>query len=260
MRTIIGEYAGGHLQPGLTEHGEDLPAAILQELKGRFFEEYREANLRLTAQQLKGAATADQDLIQAIQAFEALERVQNTLGKYLGEWYGLHHPEAELSGDALLTAEVLESGLSDMTAGQRRLAQTHDALRAYVEQQAQRVLPNMTSIAGALLSAKLLACAGSLARLAKMPSTTIQLLGAEQALFRHLRNPKALPPKHGLIISHPLLQATSARGRMARILANALALAARIDFYRGEYAGDELKNKVEVQSRALARSKVPERR
>ncbi len=78
--------------------------------------------------------------------------------------------------------------------------------------------------------------------LAKLPASTIQVLGAEKALFRSLKT-KARPPKHGIIFQHPLIHDGKRwqRGKIARALAGKLAIAARVDAFRGKYAGDELK-------------------
>jgi nucleolar protein 56 len=100
-----------------------------------------------------------------------------------------------------------------------------------------KIAPNITSLVGAYLAAKLLAHVGSLAKLAKLPASTIQLLGAEKALFRHMHlkraHKKTRPPKYGIIFNHPAVQAArdELRGKVARLIASKLALAARTDFY-----------------------------
>jgi nucleolar protein 56 len=96
-------------------------------------------------------------------------------------------------------------------------------------------LPNFSEIAGTLLGAKLLAEAGSKRKLAFMPSSTMQVLGAEKALFNHLKK-KTSCPKHGVIFNHPLIQKIpkNKRGKVARILAGKLSLAAKIDYFGKE--------------------------
>ena len=75
--------------------------------------------------------------------------------------------------------------------------------------------------------------AGSLPRLAVLPASTIQILGAEKALFRALKTGSS-PPKHGLLFQHPLIHSAPKwqRGKIARALAAKIAIAARIDEYR----------------------------
>jgi nucleolar protein 56 len=78
--------------------------------------------------------------------------------------------------------------------------------------------------------------------LAKRPASTIQVLGAEKALFRSLKT-GARPPKHGMIFQHTLLHDAKRwqRGKIARALAGKVAIAARVDAFGGRKIGDELK-------------------
>jgi nucleolar protein 56 len=91
-------------------------------------------------------------------------------------------------------------------------------------------------MAGPVLAARLIALAGSLETLAKKPSGTVQVLGAEDALFSHLAG-RAPSPKHGIIYTHEFVRGTRPedRGSAARALAGKLALAARADYYSGTY-------------------------
>jgi nucleolar protein 56 len=107
----------------------------------------------------------------------------------------------------------------------------------------EEVAPNTKAMVGALLGARLIAVAGSLQNLAMRPASTIQVLGAEKALFRSLKT-GARPPKHGLIFQHTLLHDAKKwqRGKIARALAGKLAIAVRADaFGEGRYIGDSLK-------------------
>jgi nucleolar protein 56 len=106
----------------------------------------------------------------------------------------------------------------------------------------EEVAPNTRAIGGSLLGARLVALAGGLMNLAKLPASTIQVLGAEKALFRALKT-KARPPKHGIIFQHPFIHDAKRwqRGKIARALAGKLAIAARVDAFSGKYAGDGLK-------------------
>jgi nucleolar protein 56 len=108
------------------------------------------------------------------------------------------------------------------------------------------VAPNTRAVAGALLGARLIAIAGSLQNLAMRPASTIQVLGAEKALFRSLKT-GARPPKHGLIFQHALLHDAKRwqRGKIARVLAGKLAIAARADAFGGKYVGETLKANID---------------
>ncbi|MFX0210911.1 MAG: C/D box methylation guide ribonucleoprotein complex aNOP56 subunit [Candidatus Hodarchaeota archaeon] len=114
-------------------------------------------------------------------------------------------------------------------------------LESYVDLMMEKIAPNIYTVAGPNLGASLIAIAGGLNNLAKMPASTIQVLGAEKALFRTLKT-GSRPPKHGVIFQHALLRKAKRRqrGRVARALAGKLAIAARVDAFRGKFIGDEL--------------------
>ncbi len=117
---------------------------------------------------------------------------------------------------------------------------------AYVEEVLKQVAPNMTAIVGAPLTARLISIAGSLDNLAKMPASTLQVLGAEKALFRSLKT-GARPPKHGVIFQHIAIHQSPRwqRGKIARALSGKLSIAARIDAFGGEFLGQKLRSDVE---------------
>jgi len=116
-----------------------------------------------------------------------------------------------------------------------RLADERERVREFVEAQAPAVAPNLSMLAGPVLAARLIALAGGLEALAKMPSGTVQVLGAEDALFAHLRG-HAPSPKHGVIYTHEYVRGThpDERGSAARALAGKLSIAARVDHYSGD--------------------------
>jgi len=104
-----------------------------------------------------------------------------------------------------------------------------------VENIMRQIAPNLTQILGATIGARLIAKAGGLEKLAVLPSSTIQILGAEKAIFRAIKT-GARPPKHGIIFQHTLIHDAKKwqRGRIARALAAKIAIAARVDLYRRE--------------------------
>jgi nucleolar protein 56 len=115
----------------------------------------------------------------------------------------------------------------------------------YVEDVLKQVAPNMTTVVGAPLSARLISIAGSLDNLAKMPASTLQVLGAEKALFRSLKT-GARPPKHGVIFQYTAVHQSPRwqRGKIARALSGKLSIAARIDAFVGEFLGEKLRDDV----------------
>jgi len=119
-------------------------------------------------------------------------------------------------------------------------------LEKYIDEAMLEVAPNVRGLVGPLLGARLISLAGGLSKLATLPASTIQVLGAEKALFRALRT-GTRPPKHGVIFQYPAIHRSPRwqRGKIARALAAKLAIAARIDAFSGEYKADELKEELE---------------
>ena len=104
----------------------------------------------------------------------------------------------------------------------------------YISDLMNNIAPNLSAIAGPTIGARLIAKSGGLMKLAKLPSSTIQVLGAEKALFRSLKS-GSRPPKHGIIFQHDKVHSSPKwqRGKIARSLASKIAIAARIDVFRG---------------------------
>ena len=107
-------------------------------------------------------------------------------------------------------------------------------LEEHVETQMVKVAPNLTAVLGATVGARILTRAGSLRRLSTMPSSTIQVLGAEKALFRALKT-GSQPPKHGILFQHAVVHAAPRwqRGKIARAVAAKAAIASRVDEHGG---------------------------
>ena len=107
-------------------------------------------------------------------------------------------------------------------------------LEAQIDTQMEEIAPNITAVLGTTVGARILAKAGSLIKLSTMPASTIQVLGAEKALFRALKT-GSNPPKHGLLFQHAVVHAAPRwqRGKMARTIAAKAAIAARVDVYKG---------------------------
>ena len=143
-------------------------------------------------------------------------------------------------------ADIAEYDLEQIQALAKDVLEFYELRKStedYVDKTMEDMAPNVRAVAGALLGARLIAFAGSLQNLAMRPASTIQVLGAEKALFRSLKT-GARPPKHGLIFQHTLLHDAKRwqRGKIARVIAGKLAIAARVDvFGQGHFIGDDLK-------------------
>jgi nucleolar protein 56 len=136
--------------------------------------------------------------------------------------------------------------LQSLSKNTIQLFKLRNATEEFLEDLMKKIAPNLTAILGPLMSARIISIAGSLERLAMMPASTIQVLGAEKALFRSLKT-GSRPPKHGIIFQHQALHTAPKwqRGKIARVLSSKLSIAARLDSFGGEFLGDQLAEHIE---------------
>merc|ERR1712063_84870 len=129
------------------------------------------------------------------------------------------------------------------------LAEYRKELQEYLRSKMHTIAPNLTTLIGEQVGARLISHAGSLTNLAKYPASTVQILGAEKALFRALKT-KGNTPKYGLIFHSTFIGRAQQKnkGRISRYLANKCSLASRIDCFSDEATtvfGEKLKDQVE---------------
>jgi nucleolar protein 56 len=172
------------------------------------------------------------EIVGADKAVELMERA----GQSFGARFDLNDRKAVMS----LAKRVKE------------LCEARREVEAYIERLAGEKLKNLSFLTDALFAARLVTTAGGLERLAKMPASTIQVIGAEKALFKHLRL-KARPPKHGVIFNCGIVRSAPAaeRGRVARALAGKLAIAAKADFYSHSFIAPKLKQELEERLKKI---------
>jgi nucleolar protein 56 len=166
-------------------------------------------------------------------------------------------------------ADLVETDLAQIQSlckNVNSLYQLRQAFENYMDASMEEVAPNVKFLVGSLLGARLIAIAGGLSNLARKPASTIQVLGAEKALFRSLKT-GTRPPKHGIIFQHTLLHDAKRwqRGKIARALAGKLAIAVRSDAYGGRYIGQDLKADVErrikeIEEKYSEPPPIPERK
>jgi len=159
------------------------------------------------------------------------------LEKLLGESEKSKQVEAKAKKG--MGSKIPEKALAEIRAlagNALKLKQERKELQEFIEEEMKKLAPNFSELAGPVLGARLLASASGLKQLAMMPSSTVQLLGAEKALFRHLRNKKSKGPKYGFIYGHSLLRNVPGKhkGKMARALASKMVLCARSDYFGGK--------------------------
>ena len=207
-----------------------------------YYERLHAATVRATREDaLERERAADQQLVHAVRAMDDCDRVANELAERVAEWAGslLDVDVAGVDGARTVADHSpdtrAENRLVSLARRVEGLAGEADDLRTFVERRAPAVAPNLAAMAGPVLAARLISLAGGLEALAKQPSSTVQVLGAEDALFAHLRG-QGSSPKHGVIFTHEYVRGTAPdeRGSAARALAGKLTIAARVDHYSGE--------------------------
>ena len=273
-----------------TAHGsEALPEFEIPQPTANQIEAADEAAL-LLAKEGVAISTADPDrrMEHLLRASDELRTLHLTMEARLIEWIGLFLPSARFDGDrtqvagrlsnvASLSEFAAELEVDDayeqpsesewkalhdwatMVASQRRQL---DRLEHAIRLSAQAHLPSVSTLVGPLLAARLCVEAHGRSRLARLPSGTVQVLGAEKAFFSHLRSGTA-PPKHGHIFMHPWISRSPrwVRGKIARMLASKISIAARIDAFDGTPMTQEDVDQVEAKVEAIRKefSKPPRR-
>ncbi|MBR5504667.1 MAG: ATP-binding protein, partial [Methanobrevibacter sp.] len=184
---------------------------------------------------------------------DILENFKEHFGEEIEESTGADIEEADL--------EMLKSFAESIYS----LQKSRKELEVYIDSKMESIAPNLRDLLGATLGAKLIAHIGSIKRLATYPASVIQIMGAEKAIFRHLKTGER-PPKHGLIFQHPSVRGAKwwNRGKVARNLALKITLAVRKDVFSGEYdpsiAEDYLKKVEQIEKENPFPKKTSQRR
>jgi nucleolar protein 56 len=251
---------------------EGAPPEVETDVVGADPDVLAEASRKLATRRVRDSLGGDdRHVVHAVGAVDDLHETTNLLAERIREWFGLHFPELpdqvedaeELvqlvarhgTREAIVDARPdldrdrgvgakLDPATRDRIQAVARVAsaavEAREALEDHLGETAPEVASNLTELVGAPIAARLLRLAGGLEDLAKLPSGTVQTLGAEKALFRHLTE-DAPPPKHGVLYQHPLVHRAppDQRGKVARALAGKACIAARADAFTGaDVAGD----------------------
>ncbi|HLC38386.1 MAG TPA: hypothetical protein VJI71_02950 [Candidatus Norongarragalinales archaeon] len=221
-------------------------------------------------------------IIQAVRSLDDFDEVKSLLQQRVAEWFKINFPDLRANEDVLakIAAEFgskenfEEEKLSELLSEEKAkaimrvkgesfgakfdesdakalqtlgrqvvsLGEARKETEEYINELAEKEMRNVVFLTDPLLAARLLALAGSLENLAEMPASTVQVIGAEKSLFKHLRQ-HSNPPKHGIIFQHPAINSAplEQRGRIARALATKIAIAAKADYYTGHFIAEKLK-------------------
>lgn len=228
----------------------------------------REVSQGITRHRLQEAFEAEDILIiQAINALDELDETTSKLAELLREWYSIYFPALEKiknhefyvkliadhgDKDSIIKSGLLEDEfkiedclganldnsdlaiLTEYASSLKSLQKTRKSLQNYINKKMEELAPNLKDLVGSSLGAKLIAHVGGIRRLSMLSSGTIQVIGAEKALFRHQKTGEK-PPKHGLIYQHPEVRGAKwwFRGKVARALASKISLSVRKDVFSG---------------------------
>ncbi len=252
---------------------EKIPQVLPLFKDKKYFSQFYEINLQLTKQAIKESVNEDQLIIQAISNINELDKAANLLTKRMREWYSLYFPEfsesisnpekfvelaaaksrkellQEIGQDETMGADLEKIHLDEIMLLAKEIGNLYQLRKKhedYLKKVMQAYCPNFQELAGTTIGARLIELGKGLKHLALLPASTIQLLGAEKALFRHIKT-GAKSPKYGVIINHPIVQEAKKeeKGKAARTLADKLSLCARLDYFKGEFKAKEYRKELE---------------
>jgi len=216
LSTRLREWYGLHF-PELTDkliYDHTVYAKLVSELGMRD---------NFVAEQIKSITSLSDEKIETVQA-----KAKRSLG-------------GDLSETDIITIKKLAKTVLD------QIEYRHD-LEKYISEALDSVAPNLKFVLGASITAKLISIAGSLERLAKFSSSTIQILGAEKALFKALKS-GGKTPKYGILFQWNKIRGEKAylRGKIARMVSGKVSILAKVDYYKGEFIGDKYKDIIELK-------------
>ena len=211
-------------QLGTYTAGEPFFQAITINPKDYGFSQelFHDVSLLLAQQRVdEQLQSEDLQLIQMVNALDDLIQTANLLSERLSCWLLLPTPKKKV--------KPFEKTLAAVNDEIQRL-------QDQIEIDMKTLAPNTSKIIGPLIGARLIALAGGMQRMAMLPASTVQILGAEKALFR-FKKEGGRPPKHGVIFQHPLINRAqkTERGRIARLLANKISTAMKADVFTKQF-------------------------
>lgn len=208
-----------------------------------YLKKLREVSVYMAGQEIREYfSRGDTVLLRMVRMLDEIDTVINMLSGRALEWYISEHPDQAAKSRSLAGRKGLQKmgrdsggSLGRLCREIHKLADERNMLMKEINRRADEVIPNCSALVGGLVAARLISRAGSLESISRMSAGTIQVLGAGNALFSHLRSGTP-SPKHGIIFQHRRVHNAprEIRGRVARVLATKLAIASRIDFFRGE--------------------------
>ncbi len=227
------------------EHAKNLIYEKLEEWYGIFFPE-----LRLTSQLTYARFVVEFGMDKKLADKERLSSMLGAGAEAAAEKASKSIGREPSEAEYLMLKQVAESELY--------LDELQLKLDSYLAVEVKKLMPNISYLVDYKIAAELLAKAGSLSKLGFMPASTIQLLGAEKALFKHIKF-HTRPPKYGVLFKLPQITNAShfKRGRIARLYATKICIAAKADAFTKNFIAEKLKKDLASGLERIA--KEPER-
>ncbi len=188
-------------------------------------------------------ATTPESLTELVSMLVEHDMSEDRLSKALTDKDSVHEAFVKVKNSS--GREIGEDEAKAISSFSKYLKATHDTLEGlseYIKDTATALMPNAVYLTDDKIMAEMLSKAGSMEKIATMPASTIQLLGAEKALFKHIKF-GSKPPKYGILFKLPAVSAATreTRGRIARIYATKLTIALKADFYSKRFIAGALK-------------------
>ena len=182
-------------------------------------------------------ASEDLQIIQMVNALDDLIQTSNLLSERLDAW------------------SILPASKEKMRPFENVFSTVNDEIKTLekqIDEDMQKIAPNISEMVGTLIGARLISLAGGLERLATLPASTIQVLGAEKALFR-FKKEGGNPPKHGVIFQHSYINRAPRenRGKIARIFAAKIAIATKADAFTKRDISKDLKENLDKRLKEI---------
>ncbi|MEM2115387.1 MAG: hypothetical protein QW524_00255 [Candidatus Woesearchaeota archaeon] len=202
--------------------------------------------LKFTSKKISEKYTKEDLVKEYIKMYDDLTKIKNIIGKRIRDFIEIFWPEIKENSIESIIRKVKEVkretelggnfdtkdliGFYSMIDQFETFQKFEDTLKLEIERIMSEIAPNFAYLARPTIAARMLNVAGSLRELALMPSSTLQTLGAEKAMFRFLKT-GSKPPKYGFLYAHPLVAKVKDKGKMARKLANKLSICIKKDVF-----------------------------
>jgi nucleolar protein 56 len=182
-------------------------------------------------------ASEDLQIIQMVNALDDLIQTSNLLSERIDSWLILPTPKEKM-GPLKNVYTIVNDEIK--------------SLEKQIKIEMDKIAPNVSKMTGSLNGARLISLAGGIEKLAIMPASTIQILGAEKALFRYKKE-GGKPPKHGVIFQNSSINRAprKIRGKIARLYASKIAIAAKADAFTKRDISKDLKKDLNIRIKEI---------